>query len=170
MSVVLADVMDRVPEPVPALTVDPPPTWATAEELTTDTAIAASVGFRDVPSSFVPTVVEDSTETSTSAPIVVLPPAPLTVTLDEPVTETVALGSSSAIAAANPNAAAVPVAENSWSRAPPRALGVLVGRRGAGFNVDVVRREVRPREVDRDRRRGLSQQSRWNRPRFSPRR
>jgi len=47
--VVLVDVMLRVPVPLPALTVEPPPTWVTAEELTIDAAIAASTGLRAFP-------------------------------------------------------------------------------------------------------------------------
>ena len=55
-SVVLVDVMLSVPAPLPALTVEPPLTWATAEELTTDSAIAASIGFGALPSMLVPSV------------------------------------------------------------------------------------------------------------------
>ncbi len=50
--VVLVDVMLRVPLLLPALTVEPPPTWATADELTTDSAIAASTGFKALPPTF----------------------------------------------------------------------------------------------------------------------
>ena len=59
--VVLVDVIFKVPLVVPALTVEPPPTWAIAEELTTDSAIAASIGFTaDSPLSLVPTTGSES--------------------------------------------------------------------------------------------------------------
>ncbi len=44
--VVLVDVMLKSPLLLPALTVEPSPTWAIAEELTIDSAIAASTGLR----------------------------------------------------------------------------------------------------------------------------
>jgi len=111
--VVLVDVMLRVPVPLPALTVEPPPTWATAEELTTDSAIAASTGLRALPSMCVPAVLTELTVALAFAAIATFPPAPLTaIVVDGPSTVTEALGSRSAIAVAAPNAL----------RAPPRGL------------------------------------------------
>ncbi len=102
--VVLVEVMLRVPVLLPALTVDPPPTWATADELTTDSAIAASPGLRALPPMVFPTVGEESIVATESASIVTLPLVLFTESfVEDPVTVTAALGSRSATAAATPN-------------------------------------------------------------------
>ena len=75
--VVSVDVMLRIPLSLPAQIVEPPPTEATASELTTDSAIAASTGSKALPPTFVPTVGAESTLVVESVPIVMLPLAPV---------------------------------------------------------------------------------------------
>ena len=107
--VVLVDVMLSVPVPLPALTVEPPPTWATAEELTIevgDRRVGRVAGRRCCP-----TVCGGVDRGAGDRPDRDVPAGPVDRdVVEDPPTVTVALGSRSAIAAATPDAL----------RAPPR--------------------------------------------------